>query len=82
MGLVQERPGLGLEGWARSPLGTRDRMKAGGPRHRLRFWRRDAVPRGTLWPRVAEPGAVCSRSLTHATLHFRPGEEKGAVCCG
>uniref|UniRef100_A0A452RSD6 NLR family CARD domain containing 5 n=1 Tax=Ursus americanus TaxID=9643 RepID=A0A452RSD6_URSAM len=41
-------------------------------------------PRGILglWPRVADSGTVCARSLYHVTLHFKSSEEREGECCG
>ena len=34
-----------------------------------------------LWSKVADEGAVCSRSLRHLTLHLRCSEEQEDRCC-
>lgn len=54
-------------------------MEAVGPKSEAQLLEEGCLAPGgilRLWPRVAEPGAVCSRSLHHVTLHFRSNEKQ------
>lgn len=60
-------------------------MEIVGPKSETQLLEEGGLPPGgmlRLWSRVADPGAVCSRSLHHATLHFRSSEEQEGGCCG
>lgn len=58
-------------------------MEAVGPKPEAQLLEERCLPcGGILWLRVADPGAVCSRSLCHVTLHFRSNEEQKGGRCG
>lgn len=63
-------------------------MKGGGeavgPKSEIQLLKKGSLPPGgilKLWSKVADEGAVCSRSLRHLTLHLRSSEEQEDRCC-
>lgn len=59
-------------------------MEALGPKTEAQLLEEGCLSPGAflkLWPSVADPDAICSRSLHHVTLHFKSGKEQEGGCC-